>query len=171
MAARVFHFYQAPLQSLQLALCFASIFDFSEPRIVYLTIHTIYSLSTDNLAAKMKLGSATNSSWPIFANKRSEVQRFYWSNSRLSLELRKLYLFVSLVLFSFPMWVQNESHPNPLRLEIITNIKQEADSLCSIKTKFTEKKKVKAYCRGRNYYMNLGEDTSFQNSISSKEVA
>lgn len=39
------------------------------------------------------------------------------------------------------MWVQTEPHPNPLRLEIITDIKQEADSLCSIKTKFNEKKK------------------------------
>ena len=38
------------------------------------------------------------------------------------------------------MWVQTEPHPNPLRLEIITDIKQEADSLCSIKTKFNEKK-------------------------------
>lgn len=39
------------------------------------------------------------------------------------------------------MLVQTEPHPNPLRLEIITDIKQEADSLCSIKTKFNEKKK------------------------------
>ena len=38
------------------------------------------------------------------------------------------------------MWVQTEPHPNPLRLEIISDIKQEADSLCSIKTKFNEKK-------------------------------
>lgn len=38
------------------------------------------------------------------------------------------------------MWVQTEPHPNPLRLEIITDIKQEADSLCSIKTKFNGKK-------------------------------
>lgn len=44
------------------------------------------------------------------------------------------------MLFSFPVLVQTEPHPNPLRLEIITDIKQEADSLCSIKTKFNEKK-------------------------------
>lgn len=69
------------------------------------------------------------------------------------------------------MLVQTEPHPNPLRLEIITDIKQEADSLCSIKTKFNEKKKSKRITECGNYDVNLVEVTRFQNSVSSKQVA
>lgn len=69
------------------------------------------------------------------------------------------------------MLVQTKPHPNPLRLEIITDIKQEADSLCSIKTKFNEKKKSKRITECGNYDVNLVEVNRFQNSVSSKQVA
>lgn len=55
------------------------------------------------------------------------------------------------------MWVQTEPHPNPLRLEIITDIKQEADSLCSIKTKFNEKKKNQNVLQSAEITMSILE--------------
>ena len=69
------------------------------------------------------------------------------------------------------MLVQTEPHPNPLRLEIITDIKQEAVACVQSKQNLTKKKKSKRITECGNYDVNLVEVTRFQNSVSSKQVA